>query len=579
MNNIQENVDSNNKEQEISDAFEKLESIKKVKKNYNTKKKKNNEIMLDTIPKLVCFAMVAVVLIQVIGAIVLMLICQNKDVDMTNVLLNTAEVDIVTTGVAVIGIAVSVWVGLNIYLSLSKEEAETLIHKMEDEIEAIEKCLNNVKTTVTYQKGVMWQEFINLLDSQRNENMLSAYFAYQFGRLFDERENVDNLNILLIHKLMQYENEYISMIRMYENGEKRSCYHQSEILIKKYEKFSDEPIKGSNIWKKTFLFYFNVHISDAKFYRNAVCLRLGELRNDFSIKQMEEVCVEFGKVFEDISDTAPEYKDINFVKAYIKNTMGYTLDLINQYEVVTKENKDINTKRRKNANKYMQEAAKLIGNQFAEKKARYLRNLGLTYERLGDMDKAYESYVKSIKTDMSDYKSWTTCGSIILKKFEMEQGIARRDKLLSEIQISKPEKWETELLKAKTQFEMSASEGKGFEDPYYKLIQVYTYLHMLGNGQNKQNDPSVQVEQDEAKRNAEKYIDILNMMEYTGGGSKYAYRNYYEAIGDIERASEINGQIEPTQNNDVEHMSKLYSDKAKNGDKLKGDEESDNEEI
>ena len=106
---------------------------------------------------------------------------------------------------------------------------------------------------------------------------------------------------------------------------------------------------------------------------------------------------------------------------------------------------------------------------------------------------------------MSDYKSWNTCGSIILKRFEKEQRITKRDKLLSAIIISEPEKWKTELLKAKTQFEMSASEGKGFEDSYYKLIQVHTYLYMLGN------------EKMESKRNAEKYLDILNMMEYEGG--------------------------------------------------------------
>lgn len=546
----------NNKQEEANTVVE-LNSMKEVQREFSNKKAKNNAIMLDTIPKLVCFAMVAIVLIQVIGTIILVFIGKKENLDITGIFSQIVQGDIVTIGVSVIGIAVSVWVGLNIYLSLSKEESEKLIQKMELEIEAIDKCLNNVNSTIKYQKGVMWQEFINLLDSQRNENMLSAYFAYQFGRLFDERENVDNLDILLIHKLMQYENEYISMTRMYENGEKKSCYNQSEKLIKKYGDFLNEDIEGSGIWQKTFSFYFNVHIADAKFYRNAVCLRLGGFRNQFSIGQMEEVCMEYGKVFEDISDTAPEYKDINSAKAYIKNTMGYTLDLINQFEGVTGENR----KRRESANEYMQEAASLLGNQFPEKKARYLRNLGLTYERLKEMDKAYDAYVKSIKEDMSDYKSWTTCGSIILKKFEQAQGVAKRDKLLNEINILEIEKWETELLKAKIQFEMSASEGKGFEDPYYKLIQVYTYLYMLGNGQDKQNEQTVQNKRDEARNGAEKYINILKMMEYTGGGSMYAYRNYYEAIGNIKKASEINNRIKVTPSNDVEHMNKLYLDK------------------
>lgn len=73
-----------------------------------------------------------------------------------------------------------------------------------------------------------------------------------------------------------------------------------------------------------------------------------------------------------------------------------------------------------------------------------------------------------------------------------------------------------------------------------------------------QNGRMVLGNESEPKINAVKYLDILNMMEYTGGGSMYAYWNYYEAIGDIKKASEINGRIKSTPNNDVEHMGKLY---------------------
>ena len=550
MSEKQVKVVSNNMAQEKSDARNELDAMKETQKDFDSRKRKSNKIMLDTIPKMVCFAMVAIVLILVAGSIVIMIIGEKNNVDMSKLLSSNVEGGIVTTGVAVIGIAVSVWVGLNIYLSLSKEESEKLIQKMESEITNIEKCLNDVDDTLVFQKGIMWQEFINLLDSQRNENMLSAYFAYQFSRLFDEEKNADSLTASLIYKLMQYENECISITRMYENGEKENCFALSENFLD--DVFMNENIGGTDEWKKTFSFYFDIHIADVKFYKNAVCLRSGKHREDFSMLQMEDVCVKYKNVLVGISSTAREYADIKSAKAYINNTIGYTLDLINQYEGVTAKNKE----RRENANKHMREAVNLLEDQFFEKKARYLRNLGLTYERLGDLDKAYKAYVESIKEDMSDYKSWNTCGSIILKKFESEHRIFKRGKLLSVMQISEPKKWEDELLKAKTQFEMSASEGKGFEDPYYKLIQVYTYLYMLGN------------EKSETRKGAEKYMNILNMMEYTGGGSMYAYRNYYEVIGDIEKASEINAKIKVTPNNDVEHMRKLYLNEIKSDEDI-----------
>ena len=85
---------------------------------------------------------------------------------------------------------------------------------MGDEIKSIERCLDEVEDAIIYQKGVMWQEFINLLDSQRNENMLAAYFAYQFNRLFYEGENTDSLDTSYIHSLIRYEAEYLSMTSM-----------------------------------------------------------------------------------------------------------------------------------------------------------------------------------------------------------------------------------------------------------------------------------------------------------------------------------------------------------------------------
>ena len=119
-------------------------------------------------------------------------------------------------------------------------------------------------------------------------------------------------------------------------------------------------------------FYFDVQIADVKFYRNAVCLRLGSnYRDEFSMDQMEDVCDKYKKLLNKISDISPEYNDINSAKAYINNTIGYTHDLINQYEIGKGEK---NAKRCIAANKYMKAAVESIGNQFSEKKARYLRN-------------------------------------------------------------------------------------------------------------------------------------------------------------------------------------------------------------
>jgi len=142
---------NNNKEK--SDAVSELKSIKEVQEDFNKEKTKNNLIMLDTIPKLVCFAMVAIVSIQVIGIIVLVIISKYQKIDLANIFSQITLTDIVSTGVAVIGIAVSVWVGLNIYLSLSREESKELINKMETEIDKIQECMKMEKKRAVIAKA------------------------------------------------------------------------------------------------------------------------------------------------------------------------------------------------------------------------------------------------------------------------------------------------------------------------------------------------------------------------------------------------------------------------------------------
>ena len=142
---------NNNKEK--SDAVSELKSIKEVQEDFNKEKTKTNLIMLDTIPKLVCFAMVAIVSIQVIGIIVLVIISKYQKIDLANIFSQITLTDIVSTGVAVIGIAVSVWVGLNIYLSLSREESKELINKMETEIDKIQECMKMEKKRAVIAKA------------------------------------------------------------------------------------------------------------------------------------------------------------------------------------------------------------------------------------------------------------------------------------------------------------------------------------------------------------------------------------------------------------------------------------------
>lgn len=83
----------------------------------------------------------------------LVIISKYQKIDLANIFSQITLTDIVSTGVAVIGIAVSVWVGLNIYLSLSREESKELINKMETEIDKIQECMKMEKKRAVIAKA------------------------------------------------------------------------------------------------------------------------------------------------------------------------------------------------------------------------------------------------------------------------------------------------------------------------------------------------------------------------------------------------------------------------------------------
>ena len=137
--------------------------------------------------------------------------------------------------------------------------------------------------------------------------------------------------------------------------------------------------------------------------------------------------------------------------------------------------------------------------------------------------------------------------AIEFKLLESAERISAREITLNEFDTEIFRKYVNKIKKAIVHCKMANQMCASFFDPYYKMIQLNTYLYLAGENI------------DESKKEMEKNIDILNEMEYSGVGFLYAYRNYFEAIGDIEAANGINAKIKPSDKNDVNHITDLYN--------------------
>lgn len=494
--------------------------------------------MLVNIPKTICNVLIIAVVSQSITIILIAVLMFLKENALEyNFLQEVFVGDMLTIGLSIIAIAVSVWIGLNIYVTISKEELAQIEEKLNAAALQKEELIKTVTETQKHLEKFLnmeKQQFQRLLKIQGYKYALSSYLASML------EENILLNDAVLLFELIDAEEQNQFVTEYYEKSkwyETVKCAENTKKLYEKILQYIHENVTYEMVESKDYMdmnLYISSRISDLIFYQNAGCLRVKDLRNDFSIIEMNESI----NIYIDFWDR--KEKDIsscfngNDVLAYIKNTIGYSYDLINQY--------DANEERKSQAKTYLEEAVKLVDSK--SKKARYLRNYGLALERLGDIETARKQYAMAITEDASDSKSYNNYAATVIKALEKKEHIFRRMAVLDKLDIPYQE-WKIELFKAVNMCKQCINMDPIFEDAYIKLIQAYTYLYLATDSKKLQ-------------REAKRYIDCLDVRDNKSNGFLFAKRNYYEAVKDYEKAYDVNSQIKPTANNDVEHMERLY---------------------
>lgn len=500
------------------------------------------------LPSTICNTLIIVSAIYVVGSICIICMYLQNGGDAINNINALAEANIISVGLATVAIAVSVWVGLNIYNYLSRDEVD----RLQGSVKAIQKVLNETNGSF---HDLAFQTLISTISRSGDRYIISSYFADKI-----RRTDLSRMSIELINRLTIAESEYDDVTEYYEANRLADCYQTSDAVKDTFIKLKKEIEKIGELSEyQSLQEYINSRIADCLFYKNV------SADKKVDEEEMREVISKFKSIVDFINeDETLQPRDKETYLSYCNNTIGYTYDQIYINASNTPDESDLDE-----AIAYSKKAVDNPGNMANKQLARYTRNLGLAYHHKGKLENALDKYKESVALDGSDYKSWNNIASATLAIMGKELNISGRKKVLCEFAKDGFKKYEDKLKYAKTTCEMSISINPVFIDPYYNLINVHSYLYLGGYDQVENRAKGIE------------RIDFLDSIANGSRGFWFAKRNFYEACGMIEEANKFNDEImiKDSKKNDTSGMKNVYQEYLENYSVVANDssEESDSD--
>lgn len=397
--------------------------------------------------------------------------------------------------VSIFGIVLSVWVGLTIYNAVKKDELENLIKNVEDSNKL------NIKVHVS--------NLYRIFDTNWTS---SEFYLKEFPKIKWSLSDCDIISsILLIEncfkRAVKYDDnsQYIELLSLMP--------HAFELLSESQKVLGNNKVytlvRGYYYQRKADFFYFQ---------------GMGER---YTGKDCSD---SFKKSLNNYKKAVGLCRRINY-HGYIDNTIGFLLYLLSNHG----KEKD-----------YLDQAKEFLINACKEENYLYYKNLGCIYELDGQYDEAENCYRRSIKLNPHDFKSRICLASLLIKKLKNEMGIERnRTTLLCKQTFSFKDDYARLIEEIKTTLNIAEKIAPSMIDTYYKRGELLTYCNLC----EKNRSPELIQEIKDAFSMSCEFNETLK-------AHLFHERNFYESIGEIERANEINSKLLPE--GDSEHMSKLY---------------------
>ncbi len=371
----------------------------------------------DFIFKATFIAVVIITIITVASIIIIAYIMPQKCVQIY-------EADLMAVGLGIIGIAISVWAGLNIANSIERKDVENISSSVKDmqkefennkkEMENVKNDINSAKKKVMYIKqdiestnndklNVYWKTFQSEL-LNTNQDTVSRYFYTEFSAVDDAKWNNITEIILLEQDFSQIYNNYgetlKEKVKIILLDKAENSIIRADILLGKIDDIENTKLKELvKIYLKyriTEFHFMNGYMVEKK----ASYHEFKEAANGF-----EEICKLIGIDLEHAYEIPQEKTELAI---YFANSIGESYSKVTHRDDIPKryEPEEKITKFREEVNLYSEKAihylsiAVELNKQFSQKEV-YYRNLGCAYER---KDRNNNSVGKNAKNIIFNYR-------------------------------------------------------------------------------------------------------------------------------------------------------------------------------
>lgn len=429
--------------------------------------------------------------------------------------------------ISVLSVAVSVWVGLNIYNVLSKSEIDNKLHLYDNQWKALNE---NIDTKI-----------INLKEQQSRLLLFNRLYLIENGDAFAQHfvgKFTEVNTIVNLKQLIECENDFAKCYKTYSMNQWKDTYDLADKLNKDYSlilnDYSDDTKKARDIEFK----FINLRKADALFYKNAATRRMNNEDSTFNVEEMENSI----SIYEEYYKSTIENSNNDELIAYFENAIGYRKMLI--YDSKMEENSSTPNLSDEliGAENYITRATKHTKNGVAK----YCVNLGAAYEKHANIcwqdeyqNKALQCYKDATKIDKSNFKAFNDIAHIKLIKIEKALGVYTRAKtkkgsgrnywLLCDIKPNDLFNYAQELDEVISCAKIAIGISYTFEDSHYNLAKAYMYK-------------SLSCENEEMKKElfqkAHNQFDIVFSLNKNCTGAHFCLRNLYEAEGNIKNALE-----------------------------------------
>lgn len=462
----------------------------------------------------------------------------DETITLIDKFIQTYDNQFLSLGLEIIGIAISVWIGLNIYNIVKRDsikELEIVAKKTQTELNEFS---NNYK-----QFNITAIE-----NAYLPEDRINSYFLDEFTK-----SNSDILDYKLTKYIVFFEKSFERIIDNYNNG--------NDILMKKYlDKLKSEiDCFKSDIELK----YPELEKASKDLIDSYICCREGDYHYYFGLyyksRNIDPMSIDELKISQkSYSKIIEEYKINNkLVQTYVNNVQGYIYQLLQgMCENIDERKEYVKLAYDYSKKACIDENGKIIINGYP----RSYRNYGVNIENylkyydkeypfIEGMFEAYEQYKLAYEIDKKDIKTLTSLSSCILKIFDhiidISNDSSEKYKLLSEVELDiinkkfgeiKIKYSLTELLDAaKKHLQTSMLIDNTNIAVHYHMIHVYMYLYLLNNRSSIFFDKGL--------------LEIENCLalsdeEQSPVAFLYKARNFYYAIGDNENADIYHKMIE-----------------------------------